>query len=80
MRVPGLVLVFGAVLAVCPSGRADEPASANSAPWINAHLDDLVSLYKHLHTNPELSYREEKTSRRIAEELRKAGAEVDRSV
>ena len=36
----------------------------------------LETLYKHLHQNPELSYYEEKTSARIAEELRKLGFEV----
>ena len=44
------------------------------------NLDALVALYTHLHTNPELSFREERTAKRVAEELRKAGAEVTSGV
>ena len=43
---------------------------------INPELDDLVKLYKHLHENPELSLQEQKTSARMAEELKRAGFEV----
>ncbi len=68
------------LLAACESSRAEEPARADADPWFQANLEDLVGLYKHLHTNPELSYREEKTARRIAEELKKAGAEVTSGV
>ncbi|MGH7597267.1 MAG: M20 metallopeptidase family protein [bacterium] len=38
----------------------------------------LEQLYKHLHANPELSFHEEKTAARIAEELEKAGFTVTR--
>jgi len=31
----------------------------------------LLDLYKHLHTHPELSFQEEQTSARVADELRK---------
>lgn len=40
----------------------------------------LDQLYKHLHTNPELSFHEEKTAERIAAELEKAGFAVTRNV
>jgi hippurate hydrolase len=36
----------------------------------------LFELYKELHATPELSFHEEKTAARLAEELRKAGFEV----
>jgi hippurate hydrolase len=36
----------------------------------------LVELYRHLHTHPELSYHELETARRVAQELRQAGATV----
>ncbi|MDZ7289904.1 MAG: amidohydrolase [candidate division KSB1 bacterium] len=39
----------------------------------NREYPSLEQLYKHLHANPELSLHEEKTSARIAEELRKTG-------
>ncbi len=45
-------------------------------PLIAKEYPSLEALYKHLHSNPELSHQEEKTSARIAEELRKAGYEV----
>src|SRR6266850_2515664 len=41
---------------------------------------NLFELYKHLHTHPELSFQEQKTSERVAEELRKAGYEVTTGV
>jgi len=40
----------------------------------------LFDLYQHLHRNPELSFHEEKTAARIAEELGKAGFEVTEKV
>jgi hippurate hydrolase len=49
-------------------------------PWIEAHLGELVALYTHLHTHPELSTREFETSKRIADELRKVGAAVTTNV
>jgi amidohydrolase len=49
-------------------------------PWIAARLPELVSLYTHLHTHPELSRQEVETSKRIAEELHKAGALVTTNV
>ena len=44
--------------------------------FIQKEYASLENLYKHLHSNPELSYQEEKTAARIAEELRKLGFEV----
>ena len=38
------------------------------------------TLYKHLHTHPELSYQEVETAARIADELEKAGAKVTTGV
>lgn len=64
MCVPGLIAV---VLVVA------QPAGD---PWIENHLADLTRLYKELHARPELSYHEAETARRVAEELRKAGADV----
>ncbi len=72
------LLLTGLLLAGWRSlARADDSVkNPDSEPWFQANLDDLVSLYKHLHTHPELSFQEKETSKRIAEELRKAGAEV----
>lgn len=40
----------------------------------------LEGLYKHLHANPELSFKEEKTAARMASELRALGFEVTEKV
>ncbi len=47
---------------------------------IDAEFDHLQTLYKYLHTHPELSLQEEKTSARLAKELRDAGFEVTEKV
>jgi hippurate hydrolase len=58
--------------------KAQSPTAPD--PWITAHLDELVSLYTHLHTHPELSRAEVETSKRIADELTRAGATVTTNV
>lgn len=40
----------------------------------------LLSLYKHLHQNPELSFQEKNTSARMASELKRAGFDVTANV
>ena len=40
----------------------------------------LIELYKHFHSNPELSFQEQKTSARVAGELRAAGFDVTEGV
>lgn len=47
---------------------------------IDAEYGSIEALYKHLHAHPELSRQEEKTSARIAKELREAGFEVTENV
>src|SRR6185295_16978174 len=47
---------------------------------LDAEIKDLVALYQHIHTNPELSLMEEQTAKRLAEEMRKAGYEVTEKV
>jgi hippurate hydrolase len=44
--------------------------------WLGKNLDDLVALYRQFHANPELSFQEEKTAARLADELKKLGIEV----
>jgi hippurate hydrolase len=75
------------LLVACRPAAGDPPRSDRRGaggqaadPWIDAHLDELESLYKHLHTHPELSFQEHETARRMAAELRKAGAEVTSGV
>jgi len=51
-----------------------EPTSAEKAA--ESELPSLLSIYKDIHSHPELSWHEERTSALIARELRAAGCEV----
>src|SRR5687768_1618529 len=55
----------------CDPARAADPR-----PWVAANLESLIQLYRHLHQTPELSLHEEKTSQRMAQELKDVGADV----
>src|SRR5437867_2632406 len=65
-------LLLSAAFAQNSAGAARELVQ----PRVEQDYGELLELYKHLHTHPELSFLEEKTSARVAEELRKAGFEV----
>jgi amidohydrolase len=47
---------------------------------ISKELPSLLTTYKYLHSHPEISYQEEKTSDFVAKELRKLGFEVTERV
>src|SRR5271167_2796577 len=47
---------------------------------VNQQIDSLIATYKHLHANPELSGREEKTSAFVAHELQSLGYTVTERV
>jgi amidohydrolase len=70
---------FAAGLESKPNQAETQKPSATD-PWITERLPELISLYTHLHTHPELSRQEVETSKRIAEELTKAGAVVTTNV
>jgi amidohydrolase len=79
----GIDIVFFAVsTSTFAGGLESKPKQAETQkpiatdPWITERLPELVSLYTHLHTHPELSRHEVETSKRIAAELTKAGAQV----
>jgi len=55
--------------------RADEPRV-----WADKSLGDLLDIYKHFHSHPELSLFEKETAARLADKLRKAGFEVTSDV
>lgn len=61
------------------SAAAAAGAEASDA-WFRTNLDELIGLYRHLHSHPELSFQEVHTAKRIAEELKKAGADVTTGV
>ena len=71
MRGLSLVVVSFLLLSGVTYGQMEKIDSL-----IQTEYPSLEDLYKHLHANPEISHQEEKTSVRIAEELRKAGYEV----
>lgn len=89
-----LAIIAAIALAVYTSGHSgDAPAKPepHSPQWIKDRLkevddkiDDqikqLVQLYQHIHSNPELSLLEVKTAERLAEELKKLGLEVAEKV
>jgi amidohydrolase len=75
------LLVLGSLLAApfVPGANmhaAPKATAAELQPLIHSDYTALEALYHHLHQHPELSYREEKTAARVAQELRQAGAEV----
>ena len=63
------VLLFG--LPAPAALHAAEPAD-----WAAANVDELVELYLTFHQAPELSFQEEQTGKRLAQELTAVGAEV----
>ncbi|MBT4900744.1 MAG: amidohydrolase, partial [Verrucomicrobia bacterium] len=70
-----VALGFGLAL-----GQAADPTQDRVAKGVAAELPSLVSLYKHFHANPELSFMEAETAKRLAAELREAGLTVSTGV
>ena len=60
--------------------QTGEPQAETLRTLVSRELPDLLRLYEHLHANPELSLKEERTSARIAEELSRLGFAVTRNV
>jgi len=74
--------VMGSVLMLAWATLA-QPADAlreTVRSRVNQEYPALFELYKHLHANPELSFHEEKTAARVADELKRAGYEVTTGV
>ncbi len=55
-------------------------SAVDPAAWVTANLEGLVQLYIHFHKHPELSFEEQATSARFAEELQKMGCEVTTNI
>lgn len=80
------LLPLVALVAFAPALRSDDPkptSKADALPHlvvidkkIDAEADDLLALYKHLHSHPELSLQEKESAARMATELEKLGFEV----
>lgn len=81
MRATALVFALVSAVQVCPRVAAQEAGTdAHVAAWLATHAPSLEELYRHLHQNPELSFREVKTAARMAQELRAVGIEVTERV
>src|SRR6266568_2075899 len=82
--IPMILLKF-AIAAMAISGlpiaaQSTGAATSDLAASANRQLPALTETYKHLHSNPELSHHEAKTSAFVAAELRKLGYAVTERV
>ena len=68
-------LAMAAAMAIGQPSRADDAGA-----WFDKHEGEFLDLYRQLHGHPELSYKEVATAARVADELKKAGAEVTTGV
>lgn len=82
MRGHALAVVFAlSQLLLLGRGVAQEAGEdARVVAWLDANGAQIDALYRHLHQNPELSFREVKTAARMAKELRAIGVEVTERV
>jgi amidohydrolase len=88
---PALAVVLLSAFALSGEEPAPKEPPAPPAGWVketvaavdkklDAEIADLVALYQHLHANPELSFQEVKTAKRMAAEAKKTGFEVTENV
>ena len=56
------------------------PSQANLEQQVAEAMPKLESLYRHLHQNPELSYQEKETAKKLAQEMRQLGYQVTENV
>lgn len=75
IRAASVVLALAAASGGATSARGEAPAA-----WAKAHADELLELYRHFHTHPELSFQEQETAARVAQELKAVGAEVTEKI
>ncbi len=73
-------MLKAAVTIAVASFFVSRAVSEDAAAWAKAHQSELVDLYRHFHTHPELSFEEYETGTRVAKELRAAGIEVTEKV
>jgi amidohydrolase len=74
----GVLLLTGGSPAQPAAGLSERTAAVTKK--LDAELPDLESLYKHLHSHPELSLHERETAARMAKELSALGFEVTSGV
>jgi hippurate hydrolase len=81
MRAHALLVALASCI-LCSARVAAQQAGSDAhvATWLEANGSSLEELYRYLHQNPELSFREVKTAARMAKELRAVGIEVTERV
>jgi amidohydrolase len=83
-RMGKRILLAAMALGLLTAGASSDESVKERSAEVKQRLDDdyqrLEALYKHLHSNPELSLREAKTSVRLARELGEIGFDVTEHV
>ncbi|MGE3818259.1 MAG: amidohydrolase [Isosphaeraceae bacterium] len=74
-----LLVLLSVLATIAPAALFAGPAEKDD-DWFGQRLGSLVTLYQDLHAHPELSFQERNTAKRVADELRAAGAEVTEGV
>lgn len=69
------MFAISTALALAVTVAPQDPGS-----WVTSQLEELEQLYRHFHQNPELSFREIETAKRLAAELEQAGLQVTTGV
>ena len=72
MRISAIALALAATMSL--------PSQANLKQQVAEAMPKLESLYRHLHQNPELSYQEKETAKKLAQEMRQLGYQVTENV
>src|SRR5437660_213600 len=79
-----LSILLSACFLAASVGADDKPAPKKLAAAVSRQVAgdyaSLEALYKHLHSHPEVSLKEEQTSARMAKELKELGFEVTEKV
>ncbi len=75
MRNAFVTLCVAWVVSVSAVHAQDKPAD-----WSKQHVDELLTVYQDFHSHPELSFCEERTAAKLAEELKSLGIEVTTGV
>jgi len=73
-------IVLGAIFCLSFSGLVSADPSETIDRWRAEQLEGLVEIYREFHRNPELSFHEEQTAKRLADHLRAAGYQVTTGV
>lgn len=68
------------VIALALAMTMSLPSQANLEQQVAEAMPKLESLYRHLHQNPELSYQEKETAKKLAQEMRQLGYQVTENV